>query len=365
MRLFVISSLFVFVSWAHSQPQDENKDTQTLRPQALNHRARRGPNGALVRGEKTTNVPPSTPVVTLTGLCRERQPRTVCQTVITRDDLDRFGAAFSNNRSETRGRLAIRYARMLVFSTLAEQQGLEKNHVLYKEPTAQHKFERMRALTSALVQDIQRKTISISESEIQRYYEEHRNEYEEAQVLRLAVPLFVPTESGLPLKASMIRPEMEQLHERAIHGGDLNELQHQIYETLRIQATPPPLNPITLRRSDLQGDEAKIFDLKPGEISSVLELAAAFAVIKLESKEQKNIADVHGEIENTLRAARLQADIRSRTKGIRAQFNLQYLGISTQPDIFGPSVLNLLAGTGQTSRVDGSANTPRSEAFSN
>ena len=73
----------------------------------------------------STNLPPSAPVVTLQGVCRERQAKSACKAVITREDLDRYLDAFTPNVSEAaRGRVAVQYARTLAFSALAEQQGV-------------------------------------------------------------------------------------------------------------------------------------------------------------------------------------------------------------------------------------------------
>jgi hypothetical protein len=103
------------------------------------------------------------------------------------------------------------------------------------------------------------------------------------------------------------------------------------YQHLRIQATPPPVNVLTLRRAGLQGDEAKLFDLNPGEVSAVLDLPASFAFMKLESKDPMTIQSVRQEIEAALRRYCLQNEVSKRTKSITAEFNLEYFGLSSQP----------------------------------
>src|ERR1035441_8384647 len=78
----------------------------------------------------------------------------------------------------------------------------------------------------------------------------------------MSVPFEVPTDSGRPLEPKAVKSEMEQLRTRAIVGEDFNRLLQDAYQHLRIQATPPPVNVLTLRRAGLQGDEAKLFDLE-------------------------------------------------------------------------------------------------------
>jgi hypothetical protein len=154
-------------------------------------------------------------------------------------------------------------------------------------------------------------------------------------VRRLAVPFEVPTESGRHLDRAAAKSEMAEVRTRALAGEDLNQLQLDAYQHLHIQATPPPVNVLTLRRAGLQGDEARLFDLNAGEISAVLDLPAAFAVIKLESKDAMPIQSVRPEIEAELRRDGLQSEVGKRTRKISAQFNLQYFDMPSQPDIFG------------------------------
>jgi hypothetical protein len=268
--------------------------------------------------------------------------------------LDKFVNAFAPDASETvRGRLAVQYARTVAFSALAEQQGFEKNPVLAKEIDIQLKLIRMRILASAFLQNLQNQTTSIAESEIQKYYDKHRDQYEQAQVRRLSVPLVVPTENGRPLDRAAVKSEMEELRGRAVAGEDFNQLQQDAYKHLHVQATPPPVNVMMLRRSNLQGDEAKAFDLNPGEISTVLDLPAAFAVVKIDSKAPMPIESVRQEIEAALRGGRMQNDISKLAKKISAQFNLEYLGMSSQPDLFGLTAISPVASRGSIRETSG------------
>ena len=357
MRLFITAIACASCVIAQTNVVDTPDQKPMVMPRAPIQRQRirqAVPPGTVPGSAKTANVPPSTPVVTLKGVCKERQAKRACETVITREDLDRFVNAFAPDVSETvRGRLAVQYARTLAFSALAEQQGFEKNPVLANELEVQLKLIRMRILASAFLQNLQNQTTSIAASEIQKYYDEHRDRYEQAQVLRLSVPFAVPTENGRPLDRAAVKSEMEELRSRAVAGEDFNQLQQDAYKHLHIQATPPQVNVSMLRRSNLQGDEAKAFDLNPGEISIVLDLPAAFAVVKIETKEPMPIESVRQEIEGALRGGQVQNDLSKLTKKISAQFNLEYLGMSSQPDLFGLPAISAAATRGSIQPTSG------------
>lgn len=345
MRFFVTAVAMGCASCiivAQTKADDTPVQKPAVLPQAPPKRIRRAPAPGPVSGTaKPATVPASAPVVTLQGICKERQAKSTCETVITRGDLDGFVAASVPDASEAaRNRLAVQYARTLALSALAEQQGLEKNLVLAKELDEQIKLVRMRILADAFLQNLQRQATIVPESEIQAYYEAHKDQYEQAQVRRVAIPALVPTENGRPLDRAAVKTEMGELRSRAVAGEDLDQLQQDAYKHLHIQAMPPSVAVLTLRRSNIQGDEAKAFDLNPGEISAVLDLPAAMAVMKLESKGPMPIETVRSEIEATLRRERTQTELSKVTKKVSAQFNLQYFEMSAQPDIFGPTALS-------------------------
>ena len=346
MRLSVTAVMLACVSGVIAQTTAMGPPAQ--KPMAMTHAPNQRPRirqaappGTVAGSTKTATMLPDTPVVTLQGVCRQRQAKTACETVVTREDMDNLVHASAPDVSKTaRGRQAVQIARTLAFSALAEQQGLAKDPVVAKELDVQLKLLRMRILANALLEQLQTKAPIIAESDIEKYYREHRDQYEQAQVRRIAVPVEAPTESGRHLDRAAAKSEMQELRSRALAGEDLNQLQQDAYEHLHIRAAPPPVNISMLRRDSLQGDEAKAFDLNPGEISAVLDLPAAFAVVKLESKDPMPIDSVRQEIQAALRRDFLQSELSKRTRNISSQFNLQYFEMPSQPDVFGVTATN-------------------------
>ncbi|HWT80007.1 MAG TPA: hypothetical protein VN648_14570, partial [Candidatus Methylomirabilis sp.] len=78
------------------------------------------------------------------------------------------------------------------------------------------------------------------------------------------------------------------------------------------------------------------------EITPVLDLPASFAIIKLDSKEPIPIESLRQEIEGALRRDIVQNQISKIGKRVSTDFNLQYLELPSQPDIFGPAAVNSL-----------------------
>ena len=224
MRLFVIAAAVAAASSVLAQapvePAPVQNPTVLPRTSAPRQRIRQaGAAGTTPGSAKAGNVAPDTPVVTMEGVCQDKQPKSPCKTVVTREDLDRFiGAAAPDTSSAARSRAAIQYARTVAFSALAEQQGLDKNAVLAKELELQLKLLRMRILATAFVQNLEQQSTTVLGSEVERYYQLHRDQYEQAQVRRVAIPIAVPTATGRPLDHAAVKAEMEALRNRAVRN---------------------------------------------------------------------------------------------------------------------------------------------------
>jgi hypothetical protein len=289
---------------------------------------------------KTAESTPVTTVVTISGVCKERQANKPCKTVITQEDLEKFISSNTPDASESaKVRSAIQYAKSTALASLAEQQGLDKSPTLAKEIETQMKLARMRVLANAYMQRtrIQAQTMPVAEAEIRKYYAEHTSIYERGQIRRIALPLLAPSEDGRRLDPAVLKAEMQEIRKRAVAGESLETLQLEAFQHVHIQAPAPPVRSVQVRRTDLQSGEAKAFDLKPGEVTEVLDLPGAFAIIQLESKDVTPYEAARPEIEAGMRRDRVQTELSKLGVKVSAEFNLEYLGLASQPDIFAPT----------------------------
>jgi hypothetical protein len=198
------------------------------------------------------------------------------------------------------------------------------------------KLLRSRILASAYMQGLQAQVPPVTDEEVQKYYDAHVDQYDQVKVIRLSIPFAAPNETGRHLDPLAVKAEMDELRARALAGENFAELQKQAYQDLHIQATPPPMIETPLRRGGVQGDELKVFDLKAGEISPVLNLPASLAIMKVQSRDTTLIEPVRKDIASMLRRDRIQAALAKAGKSITTQFNTDYLNLPSQPDLFGP-----------------------------
>ena len=285
------------------------------------------------------DVPPETPVATLDGVCD--QPRTaatkICKTVITRAQIDSLMDMLSPGASPAARRtFALSYARMVAASSAAEKQHLEKDPAVAAELQAQLKLTRMRVLSNRFYRHLDEHSADVSASEIQKYYMEHKDNFDEGQVRRLAIPRPALSKSVEPLDPVAVKANIDELVARAAKGEDFDQVQREAYIMFGIATPPPPTKVLTLRRSNLRPEEAKVFDLNVGEVTQMVNAPDAYVILKLESKQPVPLEVAEPEIKPILQREQKSQELRNAAKNVAADFNLAYLGLPSAPELFVP-----------------------------
>jgi hypothetical protein len=338
----------VVLIWAESVFAQSTPQAIPMQNPAANlSQYRMGKRGARRVGKPTRGtpeLPPNTPVVTLDGVCDRSQKAAVtsaCRTVITRAQMESLMYTLEPDAPATANRqFSINYARLLAASDLAEQQHLDRNPEVARELQVQLKLARMQVLADSLLREIRKQTEAIPGSEIQKYYADHRDSFEQAELRRVFLPKSSP-DSGEPLDIGALKSKAEELQARAVTGEDFDQLQQDAYKDLGIKATLPPTKLGVLPRSKFSPDDGKlVFEMQPGGISPLLESEDAILILKLEAKKTISIEDARTEIETLLMHDRLDQELRDATKSVKAQFNLKYLDLPTAPELFPPSILS-------------------------
>ena len=119
----------------------------------------------------------------------------------------------------------------------------------------------------------------------------------------------------------------DQLHSRAIAGEDFNKLQAEAYKIAGIDA-PANSSLGKIRRISLPPSQAWIMDLKPGEVSSVIDAPNAYFIYKIKTKEMLPLDQAREEIKGSLRS-------RTHTRRTRSESKNQQLPPSTKSTLIG------------------------------
>src|SRR5215471_5644669 len=135
---------------------------------------------------KPPEVAPTDPVLTLKGVCQEpAKDAASCQTVMTREQFEKLANALQPNMAPpVKRQLANAYAKMLTMSMAAEKKGLDKT----PQFDQMLGFARMQILSQVLSRNLQEESQKVSDEELQKYYDDNKKNFEEADFQRIYVP---------------------------------------------------------------------------------------------------------------------------------------------------------------------------------
>jgi len=300
-----------------------------------------------------SKVAPGAPVITIHGLCPAGQTPPVqdaeqnCKTVITRAEFEKLANSLQPNMpQQLRQKLANQYPQILFMAQEARKRGLE-NDPHYQ---AVLKFTKMELLRMELQRSMEEEAGKVPEAEVQDYYQKHKADFEEAGILRVFIPKSrqtdTPKPGATPEEVQKTREEStasmakvaEDLHARAAAGEDFDKLQKEAYEDAGVKtAIPPTLNP-KVRRNMLPASQSAVFDLKPGELTPVINDSQGFVFYRMESKTNLPLPEVREETKTMLRNARLQAVRSKMENAVSADLNKDYFGETQQGPTTGSGI---------------------------
>jgi peptidyl-prolyl cis-trans isomerase C len=266
--------------------------------------------------DKSGSVPANAPVLTIDGVCPP-QPKTAtaaktaagtktpaaksstagCKTVITKAQFEKLANSLAPNVTpQLKKQLAGLLPRLMAMSQDAQKEGLDKT----PEFAERVKFVKMQVLSQALQQEIQKKAADVPEAELQKYYKEQPETFEQYNVDRIFVPRTKQVEAEAKADEDKDKDEKlteeqqkakeaadkakseegeqamtklaEELRGRAAKGEDFAKLQKEAFEAAGMKIESPTVNLPTVRRTGLPPGHAAVFDLKPGDVSQVIRM---------------------------------------------------------------------------------------------
>jgi len=125
-------------------------------------------------------------VITVKGACSDPAKKSeTCETVVTREQFEKLAEALQPNMAQPiKLRLATAYSRLVGMSKEAEKRGLDKSPKF----EANLAFARMQILSQQLTSALQEESQKVSDAEMEKYYQEKIDTYQEANLQRLYIP---------------------------------------------------------------------------------------------------------------------------------------------------------------------------------
>lgn len=300
-----------------------------------------------------SSVAPSAPVITIHGYCPAGQgaaakdSKAGCKTVVTRAEFEKLANSLQPNMpQQLRQQLATQYPQILYMAEEARKRGLENDpHYL-----AVLKFTKMELLRMELQRSLEEQAGKVSDAEVQDYYKKNVKDLEQASIQRIYIPKSrqtdAPKAGSTPEEVQKARDDStaamakvaDELHARATAGEDFDKLQKEAYDAAGVKATvPPTLNP-KVHRNNLPATQSSVFDMKPGELSPVINDAQGYFIYRMQSKTTPSFADVKDDIRNSLRSQRLQEVHSKFQNAVSSDLNKDYFGEPEQAPSAGSGI---------------------------
>ena len=322
--------------------------------------------------DTSASVPATAPVITIKGVC-SAQPRPAaakgttakplsakapattspadCKTVITKAEFETLANHLAPNVTpQMKKQLATLLPRWIALSNEAKKKGMDKTPQFEDRV----KVLKMQILSQELQQKIQEDAAKISPEEIEKYYKEHADSYEQFNLDRLFVPRTKQPDADAKLedekndkqseeaqkakqaaeKAKAEEGEQamtklaESLRARAAAGEDFAKLQKEAFEAAGMKMQSPTVNLPSVRRNTLPPTHAAVFDLKSGEVSQVIDDAGGHYIYKVNSKSEVPLDQATNEIHGKLQNDRMRQRMDELNNSFKVETNEAYFGPS-------------------------------------
>jgi hypothetical protein len=292
-------------------------------------------------------VPPEAAVITVIGVCPPQpKPKTAaaktgaeaakpvtapktaaadCKTVVTKAQFERLVKNLAPSVTpQVKKQLAGLMPRLIAMSSEAEKQGLDKTPKFEDRM----KFTKMQILSQEVQQRITDDAAKVPPEEIEKYYKEHAEAFEQFNLDRLFVPR---TKQGEPeakeedekdeklsdeakkTKESEEKAKTDEgeqamaklaqsLQARAAAGEDFAKLQKEAFDAAGMKIESPTVNLPNTRRTGLPPAHAAVFELKAGGVSQVISDSGGHYIYKLNGTSEipldQATNEIHGKLQN-------------------------------------------------------------------
>ena len=358
------------LAWGQAAPSAAPQ-AQPPRAPAMNQKQPQATGAA----DTSESVPESAAVITVKGVCSP-QPRPAsqattakpatgaktpqssasgadCKTVITKAEFEKLASGLSPSGSispQLKRQLGGMLPRVIAMSSQAKKEGMDKTDQ-YRETV---KFVQMQVLANELQRKLQTEAQNIPDADIQKYYDEHKGDFEQYNLDRLFVPRMrqnepdlkdeserdrneKPTEDQIKAKqaADKARADANEqamakladdLRARAAAGEDFTKLQKEAFETAGMKIESPSVSLANVRRTGLSPSHAAVFSLKPGEVSQVISDNGGHYVYKMKSESELPLDQAKNEVHSRLQSERTREIMDKLNSSFKVETNEAYFG---------------------------------------
>ena len=282
-------------------------------------------------------LPAATPVITLQGLCAGKPAGTAgCATVVTRAEFDHLVTMLSGGRDNpekltipVKRQIATSYSDLLLLGVAGEAAKLDAD----PESAELFRVARLRAFAELYRNRMQKQALP-SPEEVRKQYDADSSKYRQLVLERVIIPVR-RTGQQAPDEAAL-KKLADDLRERATKGAAFKDLQAEAFEKAGMQS--PPDTRMTVQADSVPPDQQAILQLKPNEISPVIQSNGGFFLYRLQSEQQIPFDGVKEQIANSMAQKRFQQEIEELRKKYPLDLNSDFFGEALPPGMSMPGM---------------------------
>lgn len=250
-----------------------------------------------------------------------------CKTVVTKAEFENLADALNPEMSGmVKRQLAGSYPRLLLFAETARELGLDQDPHF----ATRMQFATIQILAQGLNRYFERQANNISDADLENYYKANPIKFEKAELLRILVPRqgreASKTASDSQVDSTMLAIA-QKLRGRAAAGEDFQKLQKEAFEAAGVPPSGSPnviMGKVAVTR--LPVSQQKVFEMQPGEVSTVMVDSSGYYIYKMVSKEAVPMSKATAEIRKSIAAQRLSDSVNSLTHSLKFDLNPLYFG---------------------------------------
>jgi parvulin-like peptidyl-prolyl isomerase len=291
---------------------------------------------------------PDAAVITIHGLCQNRPPllrlgetlpafpdkatpetdggsaSNECDTIVTRSQFENLINAINPSaRPEKRRRFAEDYSETALYAEQARQLGLDKS----PEFEELARFRSLEALTQIYKHYMQEKAAEISDADLEKFYKEHPERFEQFSLKRV----FVPKEKAHDAAHAAANPVAEEaemkkvadkIRDQLAAGGDFDALQDKAYKASgdNDSALETDLGDKWTRDNLPAGYLKVVAALHPGQVAEPVLFGDGWYIFKLVSKRMIPLSEARAQMQ----ALTVNDLVKSLKKSIKPEVNGAY-----------------------------------------
>jgi hypothetical protein len=250
-----------------------------------------------------------------------------CKVVITRAEFEKMlNGLYPGGAPPVTLSFAKHYSDMLLLAEKAHESGFDQDPGLQ----AKARVAYLQLLGQTFSMQLREKARAVSDTEVETYYKEHPEMFEQVDLVRVFVPSLKeyssgprPSEEQRAADKVKMDAEAQKIYKQALAGASFEKLEEKAYKLAGNPEDTPPVQMGKLTRNTVPLEYREmIFALKIGQISELTPESNGWSIFKLVSKRTIPLSEAKQQVQQ-LKADAAVDVIKSSTK---VKLNETYFG---------------------------------------